>query len=59
MAKKAFWTTLGVVSIVGGAAHALQGFLNYNLLSMFGDYALIVQGIAGVATIVFVGKKFK
>ena len=60
MAKKKMkwlWTTFGVLGIVGGLIHVLQGFLKYNLLTVFGQYSLWIQGIAGVATITYIVKK--
>lgn len=53
---KWLWTTAAVLSIVGGLVHILQPF-NFDLLGIFGSYGKWVQLVAGIATVVFIGKK--
>lgn len=44
------WSALGILAGVGGLAHVLQGFMKYDLLSVFGvQLAPIIQGISGLA----------
>lgn len=56
--KKWVWTTLGVLAIAGGLVHILQP-LGFNLLSYLGSFAGWVQVIAGVSTLIYVGKKLR
>lgn len=62
--KKNLFRTAAVLAIIGGAAHVSAGFLNYDLLAIIPQATswslrLIVQGLAGVATIYAIFKSWK
>jgi hypothetical protein len=56
---KYIFGTLGVLAIVGGVVHAVQGAFDVSILSIVGDtLGRIVQAGVGIATVVFGVKYF-
>ena len=57
MAKNKITQIAGWLALVGGAEHILQSLLKTTILGYFGQFSIVIQASAGIATVWYVWKK--